>query len=66
MFNVMVTAADNAWEEGAYVWHNSRILEYTEEVICDRLKGLSAETLESWPNCPRYSCMNSTPRACRR
>jgi len=31
MFNVMVTAADNAWEEGAYTWDCTRILEYSSD-----------------------------------
>jgi hypothetical protein len=35
MYNLMVTAADNAWEEGSYVWDKSRVFEspFTSEEI---------------------------------
>ncbi|MHC2017679.1 TIR domain-containing protein [Methylobacterium sp. CM6247] len=52
MFNVMVTAGDNAWEEGVYVWDRSRILEYTDGAIREPLKGLSADALEELANLP--------------
>ena len=52
MFNVMVTAGDNAWEEGVYVWDRSRILEHTDDVIREPLKGLSAEALEELAKLP--------------
>lgn len=47
MFNIMVTAGDNAWEEGAYVWDRSRILEYTPESIREPLKGLTEDDLKT-------------------
>ncbi|HEV2605641.1 MAG TPA: nucleotide-binding protein [Microvirga sp.] len=52
MFNVMVTAGDNAWEEGVYVWDRSRILEHTDDAIREPLKGLSAEALEELAKLP--------------
>jgi len=52
MFNVMVTAADNAWEEGAYVWDRARMLEYTDEPIREPLKALSGEALEALARLP--------------
>jgi len=43
MYNLMVTAADNAWEERSYVWDKSRVFEspYTSEEIRIRLVGLA-------------------------
>lgn len=52
MYNVMVTAGDNAWEEGAYVWDRSRMLEYTDEPIREPLKSLSSEVLEELAKLP--------------
>lgn len=52
MFNVMVTAADNAWEEGAYAWDRSRMLEYTDEPMREQLKALSGEALETLARLP--------------
>lgn len=46
MFNIMVTAGDNAWEEGAYVWDRSRMLEYTDDAIREPLKGLTEDSLK--------------------
>lgn len=52
LFNVMVTAADNAWEEGVYVWDRSRILEYTEPALRERLAGLTPSALEELAGLP--------------
>jgi predicted nucleotide-binding protein len=52
MFNVMVTASDNAWEEGAYVWDRSRVLEYTDDEIRESIKALSVEALEDLAKLP--------------
>ncbi|MCB5943936.1 hypothetical protein [Acidocella sp. KAb 2-4] len=52
MFNIMVTASDNAWEEGAYTWDRTRILEYTEEPIRGRLHTLSNTALEELASLP--------------
>lgn len=46
MFNLMVTAGDNAWEEGVYVWDRSRILEYTEDKIRESLQDLTENNLQ--------------------
>ncbi len=46
MFNVMVTAMDDAWESGAYEWSRDRILEHTDDKIKTRLAALEAEQLE--------------------
>jgi hypothetical protein len=46
MYNLMVTAGDNAWEEGAYIWDKPRLFEYTPEEIKERFRPLSAETIE--------------------
>lgn len=47
MFNIMVTAGDNAWEEGAYVWDRSRMLEYTDDAIRDPLRSLTEDNLKA-------------------
>ena len=52
MYNVMVTAGDNAWEEGAYVWDRSRILEFTDDSIREDLKALTADALEKLVKLP--------------
>ena len=52
MFNVMVTASDNAWEEGAYNWDRIRMLEYTEDSIREPLKALSNDALEELAKLP--------------
>lgn len=66
MFNVMVTAGDNAFEEGAYVWDRSRILEHTEAPIKEALKPLSPEILEELAKLPTLfmyeDCAEGTPR----
>lgn len=46
MYNLMVTARDNAWEEGAYVWDKSRIFEGTDENIKLRLESFSETSLK--------------------
>lgn len=52
MFNIMVTAGDNAWEEGAYVWDRSRMLEYTDDAIREPLKGLTEDNLKALSTLP--------------
>ena len=52
MFNLMVTAGDNAWEEGAYVWDRSRMLEYTEDAIREPLKDLTEDNLKTLATLP--------------
>lgn len=52
MFNVMVTAKDNGWEEGVYVWPASRILEHTDEATHARLRDLSSDALEELSSLP--------------
>jgi predicted nucleotide-binding protein len=52
MFNVMVTAGDNAWEEGAYVWDRSRVLEHTAEDIRAPLQALTPPVLEELAKLP--------------
>lgn len=52
MFNLMVTAGDNAWEEGAYVWDRSRMLEYTDDAIREPLKDLTEDNLETLATLP--------------
>ncbi|MGL4234771.1 TIR domain-containing protein [Tabrizicola sp.] len=52
MFNVMVTAGDNAWEEGAYVWDRSRVLEHTDAEIRAQLNGLPPAALEELAKLP--------------
>ena len=46
MFNVMVTAGDNLWEAGAYVWDRSRIFVFTDQAIKDQFKALEQQDLE--------------------
>lgn len=45
MFNLMMTGASDAWEEGQFVWPTSRILEYTDDLIRDRFRALTPENL---------------------
>ena len=52
MFNVMVTAGDNAWEEGAYVWDRSRVLEHTADDIRAPLLALTPAVLEELAKLP--------------
>ncbi|MBB4267852.1 TIR domain-containing protein [Roseospira visakhapatnamensis] len=52
MYNVMVTAGDDAWEEGAYVWDRSRILEHTDNTIREVFKALTADVLEQLAKLP--------------
>ncbi len=52
MYNLMVTASDNAWEEGSYTWHKSRILEYTAQEHKERFKDLSPSALEFLSSLP--------------
>lgn len=52
MYNLMVTAADNAWEEGSYVWDKSRIFEYTTDEIKNRFSGLSLEIISELCSLP--------------
>lgn len=52
MFNIMVTASDNAWEEGAYTWDRTRILEFTIDAIRGPLRDLSNEALETLAKLP--------------
>ncbi|GGE02413.1 hypothetical protein GCM10011390_21600 [Aureimonas endophytica] len=52
MFNVMVTANDNAWEEGAYIWDRSRVLEHTAEDIRAPLLALTPAVLEELAKLP--------------
>jgi predicted nucleotide-binding protein len=52
MFNVMVTAGDNAWEEGAYVWDRTRVLEHTDDAIREPLRALTGPILEELAKLP--------------
>ncbi len=52
MFNIMVTASDNAWEEGSYLWDRSRMLEYTNDAIREPLKDLTEENLKTLATLP--------------
>lgn len=52
MFNIMVTASDNGWEEGAYTWDRTRMLEFTVDAIREPLRNLSNEALETLAKLP--------------
>ncbi|RAZ83410.1 TIR domain-containing protein [Cereibacter johrii] len=52
MFNLMVTADDNGWEEGVYIWSSSRILEHTDPEIKARLSKLSESDLAELASLP--------------
>ena len=52
MYNLMVTASDNAWEEGDFIWSNGRILEYTDEALTARFVTLSEENLTEMASFP--------------
>jgi hypothetical protein len=43
MYNLLVTASDNAWEDGSYVWDRSRIFEHTADEIRNRFASLAPE-----------------------
>jgi hypothetical protein len=52
MYNLMVTGGDNLWEEGAYVWHKSRILEHTEARIKAMFEDFSESALIKFASLP--------------
>ena len=45
MYNLMVTASDNAWEEGSYVFDRSRLFEHTNDDIKKRFRDLTPEII---------------------
>ena len=45
MYNLMITAGDNAWEEGSYVWDKSRIFEHTTDDIRNRFAGFTPKNI---------------------
>lgn len=52
MFNLLVTAAENAWDLPAYEYDRTRFLEHTAESIKIRLKDLSLEAVEQLKSFP--------------
>lgn len=52
MYNLMVTAGDNLWEEGVYTWPVSRMFEYTEDDIKTRFADFSTATLAELTKIP--------------
>src|SRR4051794_9052647 len=45
MYNLMVTAGDDLWEEGAYTWRKERIFEGTSDPIKAKLCSLDQKAL---------------------
>lgn len=52
LFNVMVTAMDNAWEQGVFEWDKSRILEHTDKALQTRLAALDNDSLSEMASLP--------------
>lgn len=52
MYNLIVTAAANAWDKPTFVLDFSRYLEHTDEVLRQRLKLLDASTIEQLTKLP--------------
>ncbi len=52
MYNLLVTATENAWNSNQYEYDKGRFLEYTNEHIAAAFKGLNStqiETIKSYP-----------------
>jgi hypothetical protein len=69
MYNLMVTAGDNLWEEGAYTWNKTRILEGTSDENAKKYGSLSRHVLDSLSTLPTLfmyeNCAEGTPRVGR-
>lgn len=52
MYNLLVTAQLDAWDQDFYQYDKSRFLEYTNEDIATALKGLSSSNLDSLKSYP--------------
>lgn len=54
MYNLFVTARDNAWDQPFYEYEKSRFLEYTNESIASAFQGLTQEHIETLK---QYPCL---------
>lgn len=57
MYNLLVTAQNNAWEEPYYIYDKSRFLEYTDNKIADKftpLNDINIETIKEIPSLFSY------------
>jgi hypothetical protein len=52
MYNLIVTAAAEAWDKANYVLDSSRYLEHTDDDLRSRLKALDAKTIEQLQKLP--------------
>jgi predicted nucleotide-binding protein len=52
LYNLMVTAGENYWELGEYVWENDRILEHTADEFKQRFAALDTKTFEQLATLP--------------
>jgi hypothetical protein len=52
MYNLIVTAANGAWDKANYILEASRYLEHTDDDLRTRLEALDAETIEQLKNLP--------------
>lgn len=52
MYNLLITASDDAWDLVAYEFDRSRFLEYTSEAIASKFKKLTAEAIEELKSFP--------------
>ena len=52
MYNLLVTAAQDAWDSPFYEYDRSRFLEYTTDKIVAKFKGLTERQIESIKSLP--------------
>jgi hypothetical protein len=66
MYNLMVSAQDNVWEAGAYIWDRTRVFEHTSDEIREKHRVLSPESialLKTLPTIFAYEAgVEGTPR----
>lgn len=65
MYNLLVTAAEGAWELDAYEYDHSRFLEYTADSVKARFAKLTAETVEQLKSFPTLFTYEGSDEAVR-
>ena len=65
MYNLLVTAAEGAWELDAYEYDHSRFLEYTADSVKARLAKLTAEAVEQLKSFPTLFTYEGSDEAVR-
>src|ERR1700721_2353082 len=52
MYNLLITAMDDAWDQPSYVLDTIRFLEYTDPSLKERYKALDDRTIEALTSVP--------------